>query len=193
MTLTDQDNKTFLSVAAVCYLILALSENALASSKTATAKKYQFKSKQISVRLSPRTPQQIAAFYEGRGFSKKMIDKLTPLCFITVGIHNKTNDILWHNLNNWQYSNSDGEFKAFNRAYWKQTWKKMNIPQAHQSTFRWTLLPESLDFRANEHEGGNIILPYFNKAFSLKARFKTQKNRQGKPVDITIENIQCPR
>ncbi len=176
------------------FFSLFAANHVLANTKQAPNKKqYQFKNKQVSVKLNLRSPQQIAAFYEGRGFSKKMIAKLKSRCFITVSIHNKTKNILWHTLKNWKYTSSQGELQAFDRTYWKTLWNKMNIPLAHQSTFRWTLLPESLDFRANEHEGGNIILPYSNKAFSLEAIFKTKKNKSGKPIVVKIENIQCLR
>lgn len=34
-----------------------------------------------------------------------------------------------------------------------------NEHPARQPTFRWTLLPENLDFQPDEREGGNIMLP----------------------------------
>jgi len=156
-------------------------------------KRYQFINKEIRVRVTPRSPQQMAAFYEGRGFSKKMVNALIQPCFFTVGIHNKTSDILWHDLSKWKFANNSGDIKHLDRAYWKDKWKKMQIPLAHQSTFRWTLLPESLDFRSNEHEGGNIILPYSTNKFTLQVAFKTKKDKSGKLIPIKIENIQCQR
>ncbi len=155
--------------------------------------KAQYENKQIKIRFSSRTPEQIAAFYEGRGFSKAMVNKLKPLCFITVGIRNKSRDVIWLDLANWRFKNTEGEFKQFNRTYWKSLWKQMNIPLAHQSTFRWTLLPETLDFRPNEHEGGNIILPFSDKPFTLQAQFKTKADKSGKRFTIQVNNLQCIR
>lgn len=159
--------------------------------KTKTKNKAQYTDKQIRISFSARTPEQIAAFYEGRGFSKAMVTKLKQQCFITVGIHNKSRHVIWLDLSNWIFANNNSAFKRLNRAHWKSVWKKMNIPLAHQSTFRWTLLPEKLDFRSNEHEGGNIILPFSDKPFTLRAHFKTKADKSGKPVIIQINNLQC--
>lgn len=155
--------------------------------------RYQYKGNQIKISLSPRTPEQIAAFYEGRGFKKEMVNKLKQQCFITIGIHNKSKDILWHDASKWIFTSKAGNIQRLDRTHWKSVWKEMNIPLAHQSTFRWTLLPEKLDFRSNEHEGGNIILPYSNQPFTLKAEFKTKANKSGKPIKVIIDGIQCVR
>jgi len=152
-----------------------------------------YKSKQLQVSLSPRKPEQMAAFYEGRGFSKEMINLLKQQCFITVGIHNKSNDIIWHDLSNWTFQTAGKTINDYERSHWKQLWKKMKIPMAHQSTFRWTLLPPELDFRPNEHEGGNIIFPYTETEILLTAEFRTKSDKTGKPIKITINNIFCAK
>ncbi len=158
-----------------------------------TKNKTQYNNKQIRISFLSRTPEQIGAFYEGRGFSKAMVNKLKQQCFITVGIHNKSRQVIWLDLANWTFTNSEGEFKRTTRAHWKAVWQKMAIPLAHQSTFRWTLLPEKLDFRANEHEGGNIILPFLNKPFTLQAHFKTKTDKSGEAFSIQINNLKCAR
>lgn len=176
------------------YHILFIVISALLTPYTLHAKtknKAQYANKQIRISFLFRTPEQIAAFYEGRGFSKAMVKKLKQQCFITVGLHNKSLDVVWLDLANWTFKNAKGEFKRFNRAYWKSAWEKMNIPLAHQSTFRWTLLPEALDFRPNEHEGGNIILPFSNKLFTLQAHFKTKTDKSGEAFTIQVNSLQC--
>lgn len=177
------------------YIVPAILIYILLSSSIVVAaqKKYQFNNNQLKVTLVPRTPEQIAAFYEGRGFSKVMINTLKQQCFITVGIRNKSKNIIWHDLSNWRFSDNQGKIKRNNRTYWKETWKKMNISLAHQSTFRWTLLPEKLDFRNNESEGGNITLPYTNKAITLDASFKTHADKSGKSIAIKLTNIRCAK
>jgi len=158
-----------------------------------TKNKVQYANTQIKLSFVSRTSEQIAAFYEGRGFSKAMVNKLKTQCFITVGILNKTKHIVWLNLKNWSFTNTEGQFKRFNREHWKSLWTKINIPLAHQSTFRWTLLPEKLDFRPNEHEGGNIILPFSNKPFTLHAHFETKADKSGKVITVKIDNLRCIR
>ena len=151
----------------------------------------EYKSERLVVNLTPRTPQQIAAVYEGRGFTEPMIDILRKQCFITVFIENKSRDIIWLDLDHWQFTNTDGPLIRRDRQHWKARWQKMDIPLAHQSTFRWTLLPEQLDFLPDEREGGNIILPRNDQPIMLNARFDIGEQREGKPIDIQLENIQC--
>ncbi|MGD8408480.1 MAG: hypothetical protein PVF21_07700 [Thiohalophilus sp.] len=157
---------------------------------SATAKP-SHESDDLVVNLTPRTPQQIAAFYEGRGFSEAMIDVLRKQCFITVFIRNRSRDIIWLDLQHWKFTNTNGVIIRRDREYWKARWQKMGIPLAHQSTFRWTLLPEQLNFLPDEREGGNIILPRDSQTITLHARFDTGQARDGKPIQITLDNLQC--
>lgn len=150
-----------------------------------------FKSAQLAVSLSPRTPQQMAAFYEARGFSREMIGILNQQCFITVSIDNTSKDVIWLDLNQWQFKNIDGTVLREDRTYWRERWTTAQIPLAHQSTFRWTLLPEKLDFRPGELEGGNIILPRLGKPMTITARFESGEHREGAPIQINFDNVQC--
>jgi hypothetical protein len=61
------------------------------------------------------------------------------------------------NLANWQFSHNDKPLKREHRNYWLDKWHAMNMPQARISTFRWTLIPETLDYLPDEEGGGNII------------------------------------
>lgn len=150
-----------------------------------------YESDRLVVNLTPRTPQQIAAFYEARGFSDAMIGILREHCFITVFIENKTRDILWLDLDHWQFSNGDGPIVRRDRHHWKARWQNMDVPLAHQSTFRWTLLPEQLGFLPDEREGGNIILPRDDQPITLSARFDTGEQREGEPIEVKLENVRC--
>ena len=163
----------------------------LASSLATAADALSYKSETLDVKLTPRTPQQMAAFYEARGFSREMIDSLNKHCFITVSIHNKSTDVIWLDLNQWQFKNAAGAVLRQDRTYWRERWTQMEIPLAHQSTFRWTLLPEQLDFRPGEYEGGNITLPRLGKPVSITAQFHPGEQRNGTPITVKFDNIHC--
>lgn len=163
-----------------------------ASSATGAADDpYAYKDERLTVRLTPRTPQQMAAFYQARGFGRDMVDVLSAQCFITVLIKNTSPDTIWLDLTQWAFHNADGRLERRDRGYWLQRWKTLNIPLAHQSTFRWTLLPERLDFRPGEHEGGNIILPRTGKPATIAARFDAGADRNGKPILVEFNNVRC--
>lgn len=150
-----------------------------------------FDSDRLTVTLTPRTPQQMSAFYEARGFGREMIDPLSAQCFITVLIKNKSRDIVWLDLDHWRFGNADGAVVRRDRAYWRKQWEASQVPLAHRSTFRWTLLPEQLDFRPGEHEGGNIILPRTGKPMTITARFDTGADRSGEPVLVEFGQVEC--
>jgi hypothetical protein len=145
----------------------------------------------FKLRLVPRTPKQIAAFYEGRGFPPWAIDELRDTCFITVLLRNKSDDIVWFDLHNWQFIGNNGPLQRQDRQYWLDYWQKKKLPANFRTTFRWTLIPEQLDFRPNEGEGGNIILPRTPQAFTVRASFATGADRKGPVVQVQFDNVHC--
>ena len=145
----------------------------------------------IKMVVIPRTAEQMAAFYEGREFPAKAIDATRDACFFTIGIHNKTQNILWLNTDNWSITTKTGSMSLLSREHWIQRWKKLNLQQRFQSTFRWTLLPNTLDFQVDEREGGNITLPRTNTPFTLTARFATGRDKNGEPINITFKDLRC--
>ncbi len=139
----------------------------------------------------PRTPNQMSAFYEARGFPPPMVSLLSKQCFITVRIHNTGQQTIWLDLNNWEFSSEGKPLRRFHRSHWKPVWKDMQVPMAKQSTFRWTLIPEQLDYQPQEAEGGNIILPRVSTRISLKARFNTGPDQKGPVITYTNDKLQC--
>lgn len=146
---------------------------------------------ELAVRFVPRTANQMSSFYEARGFPKNMLTIIRQQCFITVGIQNNSDTKIWLDLDNWEFSAAGQTLTRENRDYWKDRWQKLDIPLNKQSTFRWTLIPETLDYLPGEHEGGNIILPFTKGAISLKATFATGEDRQGKTITITTDKLFC--
>ena len=149
------------------------------------------KTVELEIDFTPRTPNQMSSFYEARGFPKEMLDILKQQCFITVGILNTSKTKIWLDLNNWQFSTAGKPIIREHRDYWKQRWQELAVPLNKQSTFRWTLLPETLDYLPGEHEGGNIVLPFSNKPVSITATFASGENKQGKQITITTDKLFC--
>jgi len=145
----------------------------------------------ILIEFAPRTPDQMSSFYEARGFPKAMINKIKDTCYITVRIHNTSQKLIWHELKNWEFSVDGKIIEREHRDAWKQRWQDMGIPLRFQSTFRWTLLPETLDYLPSEVEGGNIVLPRTDQPITLKAIFKTGKDKQGPAIHIEYNKLRC--
>ena len=149
------------------------------------------KTRELKIGFIARTPNQMASFYEARGFPKAMRDVLKKQCFITVGIKNNSHTKIWLDLADWKFSADGKPLKREHRDYWKKRWQAMGMPLNKQSTFRWTLIPETLDYLPGEREGGNIVLPFTDKPISLTATFATGENKQGKTLTITTDKLFC--
>ena len=184
-------SNTLMSIRNIIYSLLTILLSISFASGSNAATPPQYDSPALAVGLMPRTPQQIAAFYEARGFSKPMIQKLKQQCFFTVWIQNKSSQVIWLDLSQWRFRNTDGVVARRDRHYWQAIWDEMQIPLAHQSTFRWTLLPKILDFQPDEREGGNIVLPRHDEPLQIQATFMTQADKSGTPITLNFTNIQC--
>ncbi|HHJ36029.1 MAG TPA: hypothetical protein ENJ87_09715 [Gammaproteobacteria bacterium] len=149
------------------------------------------KSPELSMEITPRTPDQMVSFYEARGFPRPMLDVLRKQCFITVGITNNSQHTIWMDLSNWTFSSQGKVINREHRSHWKKRWQAMHIPLNKQSTFRWTLIPETLDYLPGEREGGNIVLPFTEGPISFSAIFTTGENRQGKKLTLSTDRLFC--
>lgn len=172
-------------------ILISLLGFTIQTSSADKATKYQFETTQMRIVLIPRSAQQIAAFYEGRGFPARAIDVTRSACFFTIGIKNKSTDIIWLETDNWRFASAAGEIQRITRDAWKTRWQKMGLALAYQSTFRWTLLPASLDFRPDEREGGNITLPRTAEHFTVDMTFATGANKSGPAIAIHFESVVC--
>ncbi len=166
---------------------------AAATAATTASQPILTSTEDIEVQFAPRTPNQLSSFYEARGFPAEMIDILRRQCFITVRIHNKSTTKIWHDLDDWRFSHDSKPLQREHRNYWLDKWRAMNVPLASISTFRWTLLPEELDYLPDEEEGGNIILPRVDGPISVKARFATGDDGTGEVITIENDRLYCAR
>jgi len=155
--------------------------------------KLVYEDKNVKMRIITRSPKQIAAFYEGREFSKAAIKETNQFCFPAVIVINKTSDTLWLNLDNWTFVNGDNPIKRIRRDYWKKRWLAINLSNAHQSTFGWTLMPEIRDLQVDEGVGGSIPIEMQSQPFTLHARFKTGQDKHGPEISVIMHNIPCPK
>lgn len=145
----------------------------------------------IELRLTPRTPEQMAAFYEARGFPRAMVERLKQPCFVTVRIRNRGDEVVWLDLADWHFSAGGRPLRRYHRDEWMRTWERLQVPMASRATFRWTLLPERLDFQPDEAEGGNILLQRVPGPITLDATFATGADRRGPVLKIHRDNIEC--
>lgn len=168
---------------------------AFANNPVAAKKKdpLRYEDDEVRMRLISRTPAQLAAFYLGREFKQTAIDKILSTCFVTPIVKNKAFDVLWLELDHWQFQAGDKPIKRIKRDYWQSIWKEIALPQSHQSTFGWTLMPEIRDLRLDEGVGGSVVIPMQSKPFTVIANFATGKDKQGKKKTIVFKGVTCKK
>jgi len=147
---------------------------------------------QLLVILITRTPEQMAAFYEARGFPANAIERIKKTCFVTVHIRNKSRSTLWLEQKNWLISSNSKPLTRLDRDYWDAQWNEIDLPPAKRSTFGWTQLPMVRDLQPDEPVGGNIVFPGSTESFELVARFYVGHDKRGGMLVTRFENIQCP-
>jgi hypothetical protein len=145
----------------------------------------------VFMRLVIRSKDQLTAFYTGRGFPAPAIAEILKTCFITPIIKNKTLDTLWIEPDSWRFSVNGKPIKRIRRDYWKKVWHTIGLSLAHQSTFGWTLLPETRNLQLDESAGGSIAIPMQSKPFTLVAHFNTGPDKKGEAKIITFQDVSC--
>lgn len=137
------------------------------------------------------TPDQMAAFYEARGFPRDAIERLRRTCFVMAHVENRGDGVIWLELKNWHFLTARGEIRPLDRNYWDGVWNDIGLPQASRSTFGWTQLPGERDLQPGEPVGGNVILPATDEPFTLRADFLTGKDRRAGMISVRFENLRC--
>ncbi|MDH5650025.1 MAG: hypothetical protein OEY67_10270 [Gammaproteobacteria bacterium] len=147
----------------------------------------------LTLELIPRTPEQMMAFYEARGFPLFAIKRIAKTCYFTAVITNKSNDILWLEPNNWRFRDDKGkQLMRLDQVYWQKEWERLNLPMANRATFRWTLLPDVRDLQPGERAGGNVVIEPTDVTLTLEARFFTgPKKGRGGEVSARFEGLRC--
>lgn len=178
----------------IVLLLVALIEVvplSIATAAPAVDKSLAVKHELMTIRFKPRKPNQMGSFYEARGFPRPMRDVIHKQCYITAIIHNTSKEKIWLDLSDWKFSVNGKPLKREHRNYWKKRWQEMGIPLRYQSTFRWTLIPEELDYLPGEKEGGNLVLPFTKGKITLDATFKTGADKKGEVIRIHYDQLYC--
>jgi len=145
----------------------------------------------VYLRFIQLAPSQIGSFYEGREFNKDAVNLLMASCYVTVIVDNKSDDFLWIDIAKWKFKQGDKNIVQQDRKYWDKQWDKINLKQAHRSTFNWTLMPAERNLYPEEGVGGRIPIPMQSKPFTVVLNFPTGENKQGKMKTVRIDNVVC--
>lgn len=189
--------RTSLRHVTLTYLLAVLLSGCLPRADAVTAgRSFQgpyIENNNLLVVLVPRSPDQMAAFYEARGFPQTAIERIRQTCFMTVHIENKSRDVIWLDLDQWRFTAAGKPLQRLDTSYWEAQWDAIDLRQASRSTFGWTQLPPLRDLRPDEPVGGNLVFPGTTGTLTIEASFHTGADRQGGPISIGFGNIGCSK
>lgn len=189
-TIICKKNEGWRALVCIACLLAYFGLAPITSSQAAERDTYQ--NSGISFAISVRTPEQIRAFYTGRGFPEAAILELESKCLLTIGIQNRRKDIVWLEPSKWRFVTAHGaEVLRISREEWTTRWEILNIPLASRATFGWTQLPESRDLYPGETAGGNIAVIPPAEAFSVEAVFETGADKNGTPIKLKVASLKC--
>lgn len=174
-------------------MVLLLLTSSTTAVETENADPYSIKNQWFTFRLISRSPEQMAAFYEGRGFSPVAIARIKKACFFTAVMRNHGAEVVWLELSRWKFQTEFGPVQRINRQQWQTYWNQDKVPLAQQATFGWTLFPETRNLQPSEPVGGNITLPLMDEPFTFSAEFHLGDQRKSGNIRITLENVQCKK
>ena len=169
--------------------LLATSAHAIESPVTGPF----FENDALRIHLTPRTPDQMAAFYEARGFPPGALERIRNTCFVTVSIKNKSNQVVWLELGEWRFTSAGKPLRHLDDEYWKAQWDEIGLRQASRSTFGWTQLPLVRDLQPDEQVGGNVVIPGGTRKFTVEASFRTGADKSGEMIRLGFGNVDCPQ
>lgn len=147
----------------------------------------------LAFSVEPRTREQLIAFYTARGLPANAVDEIARHCFLTVGIRNRRQDVVWLIPARWRFvDDASGRTLArITRPQWQQTWQRLAVPAAARNTFGWTQLPERRDLQPDEPVGGNVALKMPAGAFSLIAEFPLGSADAKRSLRVRVPNLRC--
>lgn len=147
----------------------------------------------LLVVLMPHTPESMAAFYEARGFPQVAIDLISTTCFITVHVENRSREVIWMDVAQWQFTTAGKPLARLDRAWWESRWDSIDLRQASRSTFGWTQLPQVRDLQPDEPVGGNLVFPGDTGLLDMTLNLPIGENRHGRLISLQFKDIPCPQ
>lgn len=175
-------------------LVATMPHDAFAAKQAIDKKSGTIKSEQQGLKIFavPRKPENMAAFYEGRGLPQRAIKHLRNICFFTIGLRQQKQRIVWLEPARWQFRDQHGKLiKRYPREYWDDLWRKLKVGDGPRVTFGWVQLPNARDLRYQEPVGGMVMLEPTRGPITLMLDFRTNADKKGPPIRVTLKNLRC--
>ena len=144
----------------------------------------------VTFSLKQLNPDQVNAFYLGRGFTKAQIKPYTKTCIYTAVLRNDQALGQIHFLRkNWQVSHQDDYKKIVENSEWLELFKKTKVSPTALIAFRLAQIPEEQTYDPNGDWNQGMLsidLPS-GSTFDLSIYWDIN----GKRDELTLKEVYC--
>ena len=148
----------------------------------------------IEIQLNPLKPDQVRAFYLGRGFSDEIAEIIVQSCVYQTVIKNVSpeNNIkaVSIDLSDWRLNDQRGESALISKPDWRKQWTALDASRAAMNAFEWATYPWQQKFELTGDSGWGMILFGSIEGETFDVTLRWQVDDQ--PVEQRVEQLNCP-
>jgi len=146
---------------------------------------------QARLSLSQLLPDQVRAFFQGRGFTAEQSERIAGFCVFQTVVRNEAeaDEPLEVDITDWRVLR-DGMESGTPRtaASWDTEWQSRDTGQAPRIAFRWALFPTSQTFAPGDWNMGMLTLDLpAGETFDLHIGWR----RDGQTKNLEMTGISC--
>jgi hypothetical protein len=134
----------------------------------------------VSLRLTQILPDQVRAFYLGRGFDVPSVELLaTQACvFQTVFRNESSGGPIRFHLGEWRALTARGETPLRLDADWQHEWERRGVPVPARTAFRFALYPTEHAYAVGDWNMGMTFFPLaLGSRFDLRFAWRAGETR----------------
>jgi hypothetical protein len=137
----------------------------------------------VTLELTQRTPEQVQAFYLGRGFPPELARRIADYCVLVVALRNQSRDPIRYELDRWRYLPPDGTVRSPRpKEDWIREWREYGV------IFGFSQLSGAQTFQPGDWNGAMVT---FEVSHGGRFDLHYQWTTQDREITGTIKGVHC--
>ena len=150
---------------------------------------WQIQGEHIQIQLNPLKPEQVRAFYLGRGFPKEVSEQIVNSCVYQVVIKNTSvadsDAIVSVNLEDWRVFDQQAQKALVPKEKWLEKWAELGASDAAIIAFKWATFPAQQVFEQTGDYGWGMILfgDQLEETFNVELQWRVNDEANHQKVE----------
>ncbi len=179
--------RLLLSLIIVFLFTVGQAEKVSNSSNTSTLEKSKHG---VNFSMKQLFPDQVVAFYIGRGFTAEQIKPYAQTCVYTMTLRNDNATGRIHYVrNNWKVQSNGNSYAIKTNTDWLTLFKQKNVKASSLIAFRLAQIPQEQEYEPNGDWNQGMLsidLPIGSK-FDITVNWDIG----GKPYEMKLQEVHC--